>query len=458
MPETPAKEMDPVDFMRSKAFVVVLVLSAIVGLVVSFLSWGFLELIYQIQQAYYTHLPNTLGFDNVPVWWCLPALFVAGIVAAFAIDRLPGNGGHIPAEGLKASPTMPIALPGVLLAAIAAIGLGVVLGPEAPLMALGGGLGYLFVNMIRKDAPPALSQIISVAGIFAGLSFLFGSPVIAAVLVFEAAGLGGRKLPLILIPGLLAAGIGSVVSTGLGSWTGVSSSDISIQLLQLPKYPTPDLASFLWTIPLAAGIAIAVYLIFRIGKLTEVRAKPRPFVVLPIVGLLVGGLAIAFTELTDKGTDQVLFSGQDSLTPLVSSASEWSIGALCALILFKGIAYGLSLGSFRGGPTFPAMLIGAAAGLLATHLPGMDLAPAVGVGIAAGVVAVLRLPLTAAILGTLLTSSAGLGVTPLIILGVAVTYLVINALDPKDPPDAADLEPAAPESAAGTAPAAPSTA
>ena len=45
----------------------------------------------------------------------------------------------MPAEGLKAGgpPTRPIDLPGVLLAAMATLGLGLVLGPEGPLIALG---------------------------------------------------------------------------------------------------------------------------------------------------------------------------------------------------------------------------------------------------------------------------------------------------------------------------------
>ena len=40
------------------------------------------------------------------------------------------------------------------------------------------------------------------------------------------------------------------------------------------------------------------------------------------------------------------------------------------LLAFQGLAYALSLGSFRGGPTFPAVFLGAAGGLLASHLPG----------------------------------------------------------------------------------------
>jgi hypothetical protein len=44
-------------------------------------------------------------------------------------------------------------------------------------------------------------------------------------------------------------------------------------------------------------------------------------------------------------------------------------GAFAALLLLcKGVAYGLSLGSFRGGPTFPAIFLGALAGIMASQL------------------------------------------------------------------------------------------
>jgi len=112
----------------------------------------------------------------------------------------------------------PIELPGVVLAALASIGLGAVIGPEAPLIALGGGLGFLTFKLLRRDGPPQIGLLLASASTFAAVSFLFGSPVIAAVLLIEAAGLGGPMLPLVLVPGLTAAGIGSLVSIGLGQW------------------------------------------------------------------------------------------------------------------------------------------------------------------------------------------------------------------------------------------------
>jgi len=149
------------------------------------------------------------------------------------------------------------------------------------------------------------------------------------------------------------------------------------------------------------------------------------------VGLIVAGLAIAFHGATGKNVNEVLFSGQDALPGLVEQAGTWSVGALLLLILLKGIAYSLSLGSFRGGPTFPAIFLGAAAGVAASHLPGFTLTPAVAVGIGAATVAVLRLPLSAVVLATLLSVKSGTGDEPLIIVGVVVSYLVTLLLSPK---------------------------
>jgi len=97
---------------------------------------------------------------------------------------------------------------------------------------------------------------------------------------------------------------------------------------------------------------------------------------------------------------------------------------------------GLSLSAFRGGPVFPSMFIGAAIGIAASGLPGMELAPAIGMGIGAMCTAMLRLPLTSTLLAILLLGADGLSVTPEIIVAVVVAYVVTNTLPvpgPKEP-------------------------
>ena len=137
-----------------------------------------------------------------------------------------------------------------MLAAIATIGLGLVLGPEAPLIALGSGLGAFAIRSARKDAPDQVVTIVAAAGSFAALSFVFSSPLIAAVILIEATGIGGPRLRVVLLPGLLAAGIGSLVSIGMGSFTGLSSSAYALSALPLPAFGSPHVANFGWTIAL----------------------------------------------------------------------------------------------------------------------------------------------------------------------------------------------------------------
>jgi chloride channel protein, CIC family len=419
---------DPAETMLSRKFLGLLVLAAVIGAVAAVVAWGFLELIAHMETWVYSDLPNGLGFDSTPLWWSLPVLAIAGMIVAFAIVRLPGNGGHVPADGLNASPTEPSALPGVVLAGVASIALGAVVGPEAPLIAIGGGLGILSIRLLRPDAPPQATEVIGAAGTFAAVAFLFGSPLIAAVMLIEAAGLGGSKLKIVLVPGLLASGIGSLVWIGMGSWTGLNTNAISISALKLPPFDRPELADFGWTIVLAVAVAVVTFLIFRIARGTHRLAVPRPFLTIPLAGVAVAGLAIAFSQAADKSVSDVLFSGESSINSIVANPGDWSLSALALLIAFKGLAYGLSVGTFRGGPTFPAMLLGAAGGMMAAQLPGFDLTPAVAVGIGAAIASVLRLPLSAIVLALLLTFPAGPGASPLIIVGTLVAYLTSLAL------------------------------
>ena len=418
----------PDSLLRSKDYRVLLVLAAVIGVVVSLASWGYLELIHYLQQWLYKDLPSGLSLSPVPTWWPLPVLAVASVPIAFALARMPGSGGHKPAEGLKAGPpTQPIELPGVLLASLASIGFGMVLGPEAPLIAIAGGLGILAVRSARKDAPDQVLALIAGAASFAAMSSLFGSPIVGAVIIIEAAGLGGAILPVILLPGLLAAGIGSLVFIGMGSLTGLSSSAYAIAPLALPPYHAPTISAFGWTIVLAAAVAVGVFVIARIGLVVNAATSRRPFVIVPLAALAVGVLAIAFGHFSGKPEDLVLFSGQDTMGAVVNQAASFSQSAFALFLIFKGLAYGVSLGSARGGPTFPAMFLGIVAGLLCAHLPGFSERPAVAALMGAGTVSILRLPL-ASIIIALVVSQAGASTTPLIIVAVVVAYLVVLAL------------------------------
>jgi len=86
---------------------------------------------------------------------------------------------------------------------------------------------------------------------------------------------------------------------------------------------------------------------------------------------------------------------------------------------------------------------------MAAQLPGFSTTPAVAVAIGAATVAMLRMPLAAVILATLLTSKAGPGASPLVIVGVVVAYLTTQLLSgPEAPETPGEDEAKAPQEAA----------
>jgi H+/Cl- antiporter ClcA len=439
---------DPLTLLRSRSYLALLVLAAIIGVPISAAAYFFLALVSKLQMWIFTDLPKDIGFHSEPLWWPIPPLLLAGVLVALTIRHLPGKGGHSPADGFKVGggPPAPIELPGVLLAAFATLSLGVVLGPEAPLIALGGGLGVLAVRLVKRDAPARTSAVVAAAGSFAAISTLLGSPLLGAFLLMEASGLGGAMMELVLVPGLLAAGVGSLIFLGLDHLTGLGTFSLAIP--GLPHVGSPTGAEFLWALAIGVMAALVGSGIRWLGLFLRPHVERRMLLATPVVGLAVAGLAIAFAAGTGKGSSEVLFSGQSALGPFITHSASYTVGALLLLLICKGLAYGASLSGFRGGPTFPALFLGAVGGVALSHLPGLPVVYGVAMGIGAMCAVMLRLPLTSVLLATVLLSSDGLQVTPLTIVAVVVAYVASARLTPPPPAPA----PAPPHPAEAAAP------
>ena len=68
MTDTPAPAgatPDPLAILRSRNFIAVLVLAAVIGAVVSLVSWAFLENVHYPQQWLFTDLPDDFGCGRV---------------------------------------------------------------------------------------------------------------------------------------------------------------------------------------------------------------------------------------------------------------------------------------------------------------------------------------------------------------------------------------------------------
>lgn len=431
---------------EATAYVRTLVLAALLGVPVAFAAVLFQTAIHDLIHLVWEVIPDDFGWSE-PSWWyvvLVPGL--AGLLVAAAV-RLPGHGGHSPLEGLGADPIPPIELASILPAALATLGLGLVLGPEAPLIALGLGLGALSVGLIRLEGTGA--QLLVLAGAFAAVAALFGGPLVAAFLLFEVTAASGKvpaqQIGRALLPGFVAAGTGALVFTGVADWPGLHQTNLSLP--SLPPYESVRITDLAWCLVIAAVVSAIVVGIRHLAHGIAAQSSLDSVALLIVAGLGVGALAVVFRATTDRPVDLVLFSGQTELPAVVA---EGSAGVLALLVLTKGLAYALSLGAgFRGGPVFPAIAVGVATAMAAANvLPGLHTTPAVAIGIAAGTTAVLRVPFTAVLLVSLLVGPSALDVAPIAVLAAAMGWLVATVLpNPEDRPGERLVEagPAAPE-------------
>jgi H+/Cl- antiporter ClcA len=335
---------------------------------------------------------------------------------------LPGDGGHPPLEGIGGAATPLSHAPGIALAALGTLAFGAVLGPEAPLIALGSVAGVAAARLAKLG--PRETAVLGTAGSFSAISALFGGPIVAGMLMVEGGiGMGAALLPT-LLPGLVAAAIGYVLFVGLGDWGGLDATALAV-----PGLPTYD-TTYVSDLALAIVIGIVTALIVAAVRRAATRLVSQRRVGLPVL-LLGGGLAVGLlaqlTEVLGGNWDETLFSGQSAVPELVA---EGSIGVVLLVLTTKAIAYAICLGcGFRGGPVFPAIFLGV--GVATIPVIAFDMSPtaAVAIGAGAGMAAGTRLLFASLLFAGLLVGRPGLDAIPATVLAVAAAWLTVAATD-----------------------------
>ncbi|MFE3854373.1 chloride channel protein [Streptomyces griseorubiginosus] len=400
-----------------------LVFCGLIGVPVALIAFWFLVAVQQLEQLIWTDWPKALGWERAPWWWALPLLTLAGLVIGVVVARFPGRGGHVPAGGLHSGGVTRRALPGVVLAAMAGLPLGAVLGPEAPLIAMGGGLALLFARLARAPETEASTALLGAAGAAAAVSALFGNPIVGAVLLMEVAGVGGPQLFAVMLPALLASGVGDLIFTGFVHWTGFETGSLDIGL---PTPPPLDWADVLWVPVLAPALALFVHWAFVGGRFAARFVAVRTVRNTALCALAAAVCITLYAVTTGRSPAEAALSGESTLSDLARDPHAWPVGALIAVLAFKGLAYAVCLGSLRGGPVFPALFLGGAAGVLLAPLPGLGLVPAMAIGMAASVTAALRLPVSSVVLVVLLLGNVD--TVALVVLAAVVSFVLVQRL------------------------------
>ena len=74
----PAAPPNPIELLRSRGYLVLLIFAAILGVPIAFVAYWFLAIVSKSQHWLYQNLPVDLGFAHTPTWWPLPLLVIAG--------------------------------------------------------------------------------------------------------------------------------------------------------------------------------------------------------------------------------------------------------------------------------------------------------------------------------------------------------------------------------------------
>ena len=396
-------------------------LGAAIGIPAALVAALFLALVHELEHWLW---------GSSPPWYQVIGLPVAGAAVVLGARRLlPGDGGHSPLEGIGGGATPVAYVPGIALAALGTLSFGAVLGPEAPLIAMGSAVGVAATRFVTVDE--RAHAVLGTAGSFSAISALFGGPIVAGIMLVESGvEMGARLLP-VLLPGFVAAAVGYLIFIGFGDWGGLHQQSLAVP--NLPEYNGTHVYDLL--VAVAVGI-LAAFAITAARRGGEAVAGPglRRLGMAPL--LLLGALAVGvIAQVADwLGADSqtVLFSGQAGVPELAQSDSTKIV---LILLVAKALAYAISLGcGFRGGPIFPAIFIGIALAVFA--VVWFDVSPtlAVAVGAAAGMAAGTRLLITPVLFAGLLVGHAGADAVPAAVLAAAAAWLTVRFIDARATP------------------------
>ncbi len=399
-------------------------LGAVIGIPAALLAAVFLAFVHDLEHWLWDDLPDALGASSPP-WYLVIGLPALGACVVLAARRLlPGDGGHSPLEGIGGGPVPVVNAPGIALAAIGTLSFGAVLGPEAPLIALGSAVG-MAVTLFATRVDDKGKAVLGTAGSFSAISALFGGPIVGGMMMVESGLAMGTALLPVLLPGFVAAALGYVLFVGLGDWGGLSAQGLTVP--NLPPYTGTHVYDLIVAVVVGVVAAVIVAAVRRTAAdLTREGTRRLGLPVLLVGGGLAVGLVAQVADWLGADSQDVLFSGQAGVPDEATASAK----VLLVLLVGKAIGYGISLGcGFRGGPVFPALFLGIAVAELAHTWFDVSPTLAVAVGAAAGMAAGTRLLITSVLFAGLLVGHAGLDAIPAAVLAAAAAWLTMQALD-----------------------------
>jgi len=281
------------------------------------------------------------------------------------------------------------------------------MGPEAPLVQTTGSIGTWLAR--RWGLEVGDTRVLTITGMAAGFTVLFGAPLGSAVFALEILHRRGMEYYEALLPAI----IGSLC--GYAVYAGVTGLDFG-PVWHFPGLTTITGIDLLWAVAAgAAGAAVAVTFTYTSIALRWVFRRVAPELRPVLGGLALGGLGFA--------SPYALTFGEAQVDPLLLRRALIATFAMAAAAKLAGTAVTLASG-WRGGFIIPLFFIGASLGRLGhVVFPGTH-----EVVLMAALMAAINVGVTKTPIGTTLVVSemAGLRLFPTTLVASIVALLLTS--------------------------------
>lgn len=336
--------------------------------------------------------------------WLVCLLPVAGlvIVASYHVTRMEDDRGT---EFVLASVregkalrfrTAPLIFLGTVLTHLT----GGSAGREGAALQLGGCISGSLGRVLRLDDKD--ERVITMCGMAAGFSALFGTPLSAAVFAMEVESIGVMYYAA-LVPCVLSALIADLISSLLG----VTSTAYTLETV--PGFSPVVFLQVIGLGVLCGALASLFCRAMRLGGRLYGKLS-NPYLRIALGGVLVAGLSLL------EGSGDYNGAGMQVITAaLAGSAVPW---AFVLKILFTVLTLGAG---FKGGEIVPCFFVGATFGCVVAPLMGMDAGFGAALGLVAVFCGVTNSPMTSILLGYELFGGQGVA---LMALCASVSYLL----------------------------------
>lgn len=368
-----------------------------------------------VSTAFYYAFTWAVSMRSSHPWllWLLPVGGVV-IVLLYRLCRMEKDRGtNFVLSSVRENSSLPLrTAPLVFLSTIITHLLGGSAGREGAILQIGGSISYAIGRVMRLDDKD--SRVITMCGMAAAFSALFGTPLTAAIFSMEVVSVG-----VMYYAAIVPCTISALVGLSVARFFGVAGTAFA-----LDGIPALNALSLVQCLGMGILVALLAILFCRVMHNTHKlydRFLPNKFVRVITGGLLVIGLTYLMW-IWNPGTYDYNSAGEAVIH--AAALGQARPEAFLWKILFTAVTLGAG---YKGGEIVPVLFTGAAFGCVAAPLLGLSASFGAGLGMVSLFCGVTNCPLSSLLLALeLFGASNGFSIQSLGLFAVtiAVSYML----------------------------------